>query len=349
MSEVLNENPLISVLVPVYNVGKCLEKCLDSIIEQTYNNLQIILVDDGSTDGSGDICDAYSKNDQRVKVYHQENQGVSVARNLAMKYATGDLWFWVDADDYLYEGIIEYLYSLMQEYSADISMCMPKRVNTLSEKYTKKVVENIKIFTNKEALSQLYCSEYTFCEAYGRFIAPFGKLIKKSLFYDLRFPIGKFYEDGAVMFIPLHRADKIVCSEEEMYFYFQRPGSTSRKKFDATKLDRFEAFEAQMKYYKENNLPELFYMAMCTYLNMFREFDYGAKLDNVGDIYCHVMKKKFRKVWRTVKKKYEFSPDFLHKLEEYNHPLLQGIKDKIKREGLIKAICNVIKKKVKRL
>lgn len=346
MSEVLNEKPLISVLVPVYNVGKCLEKCLDSIIEQTYNNLQIILVDDGSTDGSGEICDIYCKKDQRVEVYHQENQGVSVARNLAMKYATGDLWFWVDADDYLYEGIIEYLYSLMQKYSADISMCMPKRVDTLSEKYTKKTIDNIKIYTNKEVLSQLYCPEYTFCKTYGRFIAPFAKLIKKSLFLDLQFPIGKFYEDGAVMFIPLHRADKIVCSEEEMYFYFQRSGSISRKKFDATKLDRFEAFEAQMKYYKENNLPELFYMAMCTYLNMFREFNYAAKRDGVGKEYCSIIKKKFRKTWRKIRKQYKFDVDFKYKLEEYNHPLIYGIRDKIRREGLGEAIIKALKKRV---
>ena len=346
MSKILNEYPLISVLVPVYNVGQCLEKCLDSIIDQTYNNLQIILVDDGSTDGSGDICDAYHEKDKRVQVYHQINKGVSAARNVAMQYADGKFWMWVDADDYLYEGIIEYLYNLIILHEADISMCTLKRVYDLDEKFHKKQCGEVKIISNFEALSNLYCKDYTFCEGYSNLISPTAKLYKKSLFSQIRFPEGKFYEDGAVMFIPLHRADKIVCSEEEMYFYFQRPGSTSRKKFDATKLDRFEAFEAQMKYYKDNKLPDLFYMAMCTYLNMFREFDYAAKRDGVGKEYCSIIKKKFRKTWRKIRKQYKFDVDFKYKLEEYNHPIIYGIRDKIRREGLRVAIIKALKKRI---
>ncbi len=346
MSESSYDKPLISVLVPVYNVEECLETCINSIVRQTYKNLDIVLIDDGSTDKSGKICNQFATQDRRIQVYHQNNQGLAAARNRAMSVAKGELLFWVDSDDYLYKGILDYLYTLMNDYSADIVMCTPKRVNSLDEDYQEKDPCDIKMLDNIQALTLLYSPEYTFCEEYGRFIATFAKLLKKTLFYDVKFPVGKCYEDGAVMFIPLHRAKKIIYSSEEMYFYYQRPGSISRKKFDRSKLDRFEAFESQMNYYKEHNLNDQFYMAMCTYLNMFREFDYAAKRDGVGKEYCPIIKKKFRKIWRKIKKQYKFNLDFQYKLEEYNHPLLYGIRDKIRREGLGTAIINVLKKRV---
>ena len=153
------EEELISVIVPVYNVEKYLEKCIDSIINQTYQNLEIILVDDGSTDGSGKICDEYSRKDNRIKVIHKENGGLSDARNIGIKNANGGLIGFIDSDDYITENMFEVLQKDLRKYNADISSCDIQNVNEAGE--CLKIIrvstegQTSKVFEREEALKLL--------------------------------------------------------------------------------------------------------------------------------------------------------------------------------------------------
>ena len=122
MEKVVNNEPLVSVIVPIYNSGKYLDKCIDSIVNQTYKNLEIILVDDGSTDNAPEICDEWAKKDERIKVIHQENGGVSKARNVGLDNVTGEYISFVDSDDYVVRNYIDFLYYNLHAYGADISM-----------------------------------------------------------------------------------------------------------------------------------------------------------------------------------------------------------------------------------
>ena len=122
-------NSLISVIVPVYNVEKYLPQCLNSIINQTYKNIEVVLVDDGSTDDSGNICEEYKKNDERIIVVHQKNSGLSAARNVGIEISTGEYITFIDSDDYISPDYIENLYSALEQYSADIAICDLKKVS----------------------------------------------------------------------------------------------------------------------------------------------------------------------------------------------------------------------------
>lgn len=210
---------LISIIIPVYNVEKYLNKCIDSIINQTYKNIEIILVDDGSMDNSGKICDEYARKDKRVKVIHKENGGVSDARNFGIDNSNGQYIAFVDSDDYIANDYVEYLYKILKENKADISCCNFEYVyNDKEKKETENQKENLYVYNQLESLKELL---------YQRNIdtSLWAKLIRKDLFDDVRFPYGEIYEDFAVFYKILLKIEKIVYSNIKKYFYIQREKS----------------------------------------------------------------------------------------------------------------------------
>lgn len=241
-------NPLISIVIPVYNVEKYLERCLDSVIEQTYRNLEIILVDDGSTDGSGDICEKYGQKDTRIKVLHQKNQGQASARNYGMQYVHGMYLVFIDSDDYVSHCHIEKMFMLAKHYDANLVQCCMKKIRS-DKKAKEKVIDyNVKIYTPSEAM-KAYCYQKYFTAS------PWGKLIHISLIDNLKFPVGMGYEDAAVMYKVIGNAQSLVFTEEVMYYYRQHAMSTMHAKFSEKKIDRIIIAE-QLKQYIEAKFPE---------------------------------------------------------------------------------------------
>ncbi len=201
---------LISVIIPIYNVEQYLRQCLDSVINQTYKNLEIILVDDGSTDNSGKICDEYALKDARIKVIHKENGGVSSARNAGLDIAKGDYIGFVDSDDYIEKDMYEYLYSLNKNNNTLLSVC------NFYIKKNKKIIE-AKPITNKTVLSANEMLECSFKQLFS-----VNKLIARNLFYDLRFPKDiRYGEDMTVCMELFIRAKKISYGKQCKYFYRQ--------------------------------------------------------------------------------------------------------------------------------
>ena len=213
----------ISVIVPVYNVEAYLEKCVESILKQTYTNLEILLVNDGSTDNSGELCDQLAQRDQRIRVIHKENGGLSDARNRGIEDASSDLIGFIDSDDYIDEDMYETLYRQMLESNADLSMCGHYDVY---HQIPEKQVATIQTWelTPQEAIKMVM-------EAKILSVTAVNKLYKKELFEQLRFEIGKIAEDAFIMIALIHQCRKVVATNEKKYYYVHRENSITTQKF----------------------------------------------------------------------------------------------------------------------
>ena len=241
--------PLITVIVPVYNVENYIVKCIESIIGQTYKNLEVFLVDDGSTDGSGRICDEYAAKDDRIHVIHKENGGQSSARNLALSKAKGDLFGFVDSDDWIEPDMYEKLMAGFELPDVDIVMCGYYIEEYSEKKILRKNPE--KIYSNREALEALVrikiCSNL------------WNKLYKRELFDGIAFPEGRFYEDTVVMHRLIARVRLVKVLDVCMYHHILRDRSTchtvsAKMFFDYTDaaLDRYDFLkENQAAFFEE--------------------------------------------------------------------------------------------------
>lgn len=242
-------NNLVSVIVPVYNVEKYLDRCLNSILSQTYKNMEIILVDDGSKDSSSAICDKYGEQDNRIKVYHKENGGLSSARNFGIEKAKGDWLYFIDSDDWIDINTINTL--INSALKNDCQIAMGSYIFCSSQKEFEKadVNKSIELYTPKEALSEMTSGlKYVFF-AHNR-------LFKKDLFYDITFPLGKLFEDMYTIYKVIDKADKIVYNSEAKYAYFQRDDSITHNKFNSKQMDWYFALQ-EYKQFCLINYPEL--------------------------------------------------------------------------------------------
>ena len=237
-------NELISVIVPVYNVEQYLEKCVNSIINQTYKNLEIILVDDGATDSSGNMCDELARSDNRIKVYHKENGGLSDARNYGVERATGDYIGFVDSDDYIDSEMYEKLYEAIKKENVDVAECSLKVI------YPGK----IELFTDEKYYKVLGKTEYL--EEYLTIKKIFGsvwpKLIKSDVAKKLVFPKGKLYEDTYYAYDLIEKVDRYVIMNNPYYNYLMRENSITNAKFNPRILDLIEIVEKFHKTTYEN-------------------------------------------------------------------------------------------------
>jgi glycosyltransferase involved in cell wall biosynthesis len=225
------KNPRISVIVPVHNTEKYLRYCLDSIISQTYENLEIIIIDDGSSDNSGKIADEYAKQDKRIQVIHQKSRGVSFARNVGIKKATGEYVAFVDSDDYVAADFIEKLYLLAKENKADIATCQFESFTEEKLKLKKSPVWTQKVMTGRETVDQMLFRKHLMYLCLS--------LYKRSLFVDhaIKFPVGRTYEDIVVR-LPLHYfASRVAFTKEKLYYYRARRDSITGRKFSKASFD----------------------------------------------------------------------------------------------------------------
>lgn len=235
---------LISVIVPIYNVEKYLNKCIESIINQSYSNLEIILVDDGSKDSSGIMCDSYILKDKRIKVIHKENGGLSDARNVGLDKAKGEYIVFIDSDDWIDEKMIEILYNIIKKNNSDISICDYFLAYNEEIQTQKEDIEIINL-SNIEALKTIYDKDLGVC-----MIVAWNKLYKRNLFKDdIRYPYGKIHEDEFTTYKLLYKAKKISYTNQKMYYYRQRKNSITST-FTKKRLDCLEAFDERVKYMK---------------------------------------------------------------------------------------------------
>ncbi len=235
--------PLISVIVPVYNVEDYLDQCMESIVGQTYPHLEILMVDDGSTDNSGTLCDQWAERDQRIRVIHQENGGLSAARNTALDAMSGELVIMVDSDDVLHPDAVSILLQAIQAHHADVAIGSfvvfdGKDVNwpTITSENT------VRHYDSQAALKAIYYQDKLTNSSCWR-------LFKASLFNDVRYPVGKYYEDLAIVYPLYKKCSLVVGIDDAVYGYRQRNdsilGRFSLKRADV--LDICEQLERQVQ------------------------------------------------------------------------------------------------------
>lgn len=249
----MKNEELVSVIVPIYNVDKYLRKCLDTIISQTYSNLEIILVNDGSTDLSYDICQEFKKKDTRIILINQENSGLSVARNVGVKASHGKYIGFVDSDDYLYLNMYESLVTALESKSADIAECMVEDV--IEDKNVGIRTDTISYYEmrGKDALSKLMQNEKGIRPRY----AVWSKLFKSDIIKDLEFPSGEIHEDYFYDALALLRAEKYVIISSKLYCYRSRQNSITSAPFNIKDFDKIKHIFQRTQYLKDNGYEDL--------------------------------------------------------------------------------------------
>lgn len=248
--------PLISVIIPIYGVEKYLKRAVDSVLGQTYRNLDIILVDDGSPDGCGKICDAYAAKEARVRVVHKENGGLSDARNAGLRIAGGDYIAFLDSDDYYAPRFIEILYEQICRHDADVAVCTYEVTEALGPESGPDFASYCKSYDAGELQavcydrSQMLLNQYdALCQDATYFIVAWNKLYKASLWKGITFPVGKIHEDEATIYKVFDRIKKGVYLRMPLYAYFSMPGSITREKFSLKRLDWMDALDDRIAYF----------------------------------------------------------------------------------------------------
>lgn len=239
----------ITIIIPAYNIECYLNKCIESIVKQTYKDIEIIIVNDGSTDNTSKMCDIWKNKDNRIKYIYKNNGGLSSARNSGLNIATGKYIVFIDSDDFIENNMIEVLYNNIKNNDADISICNryyyyeKDNQSRLRFEHVNKIINMDK----KEALINLMNFSYFDMSAWC-------KMYKKELFNDIRFPEGKYCEDYYIMYKLFDKTNKIVYDSRPLYYYLQREGSITKKK--ELLLDYVYASEEQMEYISKK-YPEL--------------------------------------------------------------------------------------------
>lgn len=288
----MNDNPLISVVVPIYNVEKYLKRCIESIRCQTYSNLEIILVDDGSPDNCGCICDDYRKKDNRIKVIHKENGGLSDARNAGIKIVNGKYLTCIDSDDFVSPYFIENLWNAVKESQCDIA------TSWFIEFYEGDSIPNPHKLELKDVqVLSRECFYERMLYQKGVEISAWGKLYRSDLFKGIEYPVGKLYEDIPTTYLLIEKVTKVAVIPNVDYYYFQRKTSIAQANFSIRKMDAINHM-GNLKDFITLNYPVLRKAAECRYFS------------TVCNILFQIKETEFeeqkRELWNEVKK-YRYS------------------------------------------
>lgn len=259
--------PLISIIVPVYKAEQYIARCIESIQYQTYENLEIILVDDGSPDNSGKICDDYAKDDERIIVIHQQNGGISAARNAGLDIAKGEYIGLIDSDDFVHPDMYAKLLKNLVKSDAQIAMC--RYQVTYESEMDEHIAEGASnVISRDEAFDELFRYHAM------TLILVWNKLYKRELFDNIRYPQGRIYEDERTTYQLIYKTERIVCLNSPYYYYFQSDDSFIRSGFHRERIQFAEAMEDRLNFLKEKNLTCIYPIALKSYVLWLYSFYY---------------------------------------------------------------------------
>lgn len=243
---IFHDKPLISVIIPVYRVEPTLDRCVRSVTEQTYRNLEIILIDDGSPDDCPGLCDAWARQDDRIKVIHQQNQGLSAARNTGLSHMHGEYVAFVDSDDYVEPGFVELLFAALKRNKADlaVSAILRERADgaVLKHHYGAPARSTVDVWDAHRCMTMRGKQGTSL-------IVAWNKLYVSRLWHSVRFPVGKLHEDEFVFHRIIAQCARVVLLPEELYHYVDTPKSIMNTGFSIRNLDRLEAKVDRVRFY----------------------------------------------------------------------------------------------------
>ena len=317
--------PKISVVVPVYKVEKYLKRCVESILNQTYKDFELILVDDGSPDNSPHMCDEYAEKFTSVFVIHQKNGGLSAARNSGIELALEDKgieWItFIDSDDWVHPEYLELLLNANNEFGTSISI---SKMN-----YTSQYVDpDLRCFDDNYIL--LRPEDIFYDDSYDA-TAACGKLFQKALIKDIRFPLGKWHEDTFTTYLIYFSVEEVSAINMELYYYYQNPEGIVHSQWNPRKMDLFEAEEIQMDFFKDHHNNEMYRLVLNEYI---RSIIYNLKVINnmhQFSYYKNKLRLKLKKAIRENKKVLHLSYKKNFNVLKHAHP----IKAKVYRRLMI--------------
>lgn len=297
------KEPLVSIIVPVFNVEEYLARCIDSLISQTYKNIEIILIDDGSTDNSPSICDEYANLYSNIRVIHQINMGLSGARNSGLEVAKGEYVTFVDSDDWLSSDMIDINLKNMDDAAADIGITHYYGAFPDGKLKNNVAIDSKMTFSSQEALKLFLFPGYLSVTAWG-------KVYKKSLWDEVKFEQGKLHEDQYTTYLLLDKAAKIIFDPSPKYYYYQRPGSIGHSKFTRKTYDLWHGIEEEYKFistkypeiYRDISVARIFWQS--NFINtmirsdFFDEDIYREFKNNVNDSFISLLKCKYLNIVR---------------------------------------------------
>lgn len=258
------EGALVSIIVPIYNVEVYIDRCVDSILTQSYRNLEVILVDDGSNDGSGERCNHWAACDSRVKVVHQDNAGLSAARNAALDMMTGDFVVMVDGDDYIAPHCIDAFLNLISTTGADLAAAAWTLFDDGTEPAAPDDKAQVSVFDSHEAIDEVFY-QHTLTNS------ACAKMYRARLFDDLRYPVGMLYEDLAIIYPLLQTVNSVAHTSQPLYYYRQRRGGSITSTFSRRRthvLDIMEQLEERVDLEARQHLPAVRSRLLSAYFNI---------------------------------------------------------------------------------
>ncbi|MCK9309442.1 MAG: glycosyltransferase [Candidatus Cloacimonetes bacterium] len=252
--------PLISVIVPVYNVEPYLPTCIESILNQTYDNLDIILIAATSSDNSVAICDLYGKNDDRINVIHREAKGLSDARNVGIENAEGEYLSFIDSDDFISLDFIETLYLICKKYNCDIAQCNVMKIAfDINDPILEENPESLKTFSGIDMCYNFY-NELSLST-----VVTWSKLYRKKLFEIIRFPVGKLHEDVATTHQLFYLSHKVGVTNKKLYYYRQVETSIMGQPYTLKRLDGLQFYEERWRFFQERHEDKLSALTLYRY------------------------------------------------------------------------------------
>ncbi len=291
MVNVMSEDIKVSIVVPIYNVEKYLDRCIKSILNQTYKNIEIILVDDGSADESGAIADRYADTDDRIRVIHKANGGLSDARNAGIDICGGEYICFVDSDDAIDSRYVSCMLEACQKNDADIAICRFENVEADYTVHEGNITVAEEVMTSIEALQSIYSANNV------NTVVAWNKLYSAKLWKDVRYPKGRIHEDEATTYKLLHKAKKVVSLDTVLYYYYRNASGITGSTFSHKRLDILWAIEQRMEYFKNNGLMDLYekdsYKYLCKLLTCYYQVKHmsGDNKQLTDEMMCKYKKK----------------------------------------------------------
>lgn len=328
--------PEISVIVPVYRVEPYLRRCVDSILSQTFTDFELILVDDGSPDNCGTICDEYALKDSRVLVIHKQNGGLSDARNAGIDIAQGNYLTFVDSDDWVHPHYLELLIQAIQNSGAAVSVCGFQKVDTHSQDSSRR--------PNTVPTPAVMGAEDFFLQHQWDFNYAWGKLYRQEYFAEVRYPVGKNFEDTFTTYKILFAGRRVAFIDHSLYYYFYNPEGISHSRWTPSELVVMEGIREQIRYYREHGYQRALEKEKWLYVNHYA-YQISRIRENREDFkqnasYLRRLRKEMMKLVRENPEKYGYRK--MPQCYEAAYPKLMGIYHRAGK--LIRAIQTKMKR-----
>ncbi len=251
------KDSLVSVIVPIYNIENYIGKCIESIVNQTYKNIEILLVDDGSLDDSYMVCESYAAKDNRIRIIRKQNGGLSDARNKGIDCASGQYIVFIDGDDYIKEDYIEKLFDTVKSNGADIAICSFCLVDDNGQILNTAQLEELPSITDGYSVLSAVMTDYGY-----KYVVAWNKIYKRCIFSNIRFDKGKIFEDEYINFKMFWACEKVAICDQPLYCYVQRNGSITQSKMSLKKIDmKTEMHKTRIAFYKDKD--KLLYYKAC--------------------------------------------------------------------------------------